>query len=265
MKYESRFGKALTDKDPPSRDRAPPNVNWRHYPVRSSDRSGLRSFVKGTAHLLWSSPGLSGGAEPHIAYYVLFPPGVNTCFLLTEHGQSQGCAGREFCAYHTFVRSGTETDGFEVFAVEPYNVGFKPCDSGQHPNGISDGALSGSLVHEYAEMLTDPYLSNWQNQNGSGAEEVADICADGAWASGNKAFSEQMKFGTPLGTAPNGALYNQVVNGHQYYYQQMWSNETGECEQRRGLAPVISKLSLRKGPAAGGTQVTFTGLNFKGA
>jgi hypothetical protein len=102
---------------------------------------------------------------------------------------------------------------------EPYNVGFKPCDSGQHPNGISDGALSGSLVHEYAELLTDPYLLNWQNQNGTGAEEVADICGDGRWASGNEAFAEQMKFGTPLGTASNGALYNQVVNGHQYYYQ----------------------------------------------
>ncbi len=73
-----------------------------------------------------------------------------------------------------------------------------------------------------------------------------------------------MKFGTPLGTAPDGALYNQVVNGHQYYYQQMWSNETGQCEQRRGLAPVLGKLSLKKGPAAGGTQVTITGLNFKG-
>jgi hypothetical protein len=73
-----------------------------------------------------------------------------------------------------------------------------------------------------------------------------------------------MKFGTPLGTAPDGALYNQVVNGHQYYYQQMWSNETGKCEQRRGLAPVIGKLSPRTGTAAGGTQVTITGLNFKG-
>jgi hypothetical protein len=78
-------------------------------------------------------------------------------------------------------------------------------------------------------------------------------------------FSEQMKFGTPLGAAPNGALYNQVVNGHlYYYYQQMRSNETGECEQRRGLAPVISKLSLRNGPAAGGMQVTIAGVNFKG-
>jgi hypothetical protein len=262
VKNESRFGKALTDKDPypataPGEcELAAPCVGLAQIEAE------LQSFVKAHGLPAEFPAGASGGEEPSIAYYMLLPPGVNTCFL--ELGSSQGCAGREFCAYHTYVHSGTETEGFEVFAVEPYNVGFKSCDSGQHPNGISDGALSGSLVHEYAEMITDPYLVNWQNQNGSGAEEVADICADGAWASGNEAFSEQMKFGTALGTASNGALYNQVVNGHLYYYQQMWSNETGECEQRRALAPVISNLSLRKGPAAGGAQVTITGVNFKG-
>jgi hypothetical protein len=46
--------------------------------------------------------------------------------------------------------------------------------------------------------------------------------------------------------------------------QQAWSNETGEREQRNGLAPVLSKLSVKKGPTAGVTQVTITGLNFKG-
>ena len=263
VNYESRFGKALTDKDP--------------YPATTAGEcelaapcvglgqieSELRGFVKAHGLPAEFPAGSGAGAEPRIAYYVLLPPGVNTCFV-ENGGESQGCAGREFCAYHTYVRSGTETEGFEVFAVEPYNVGFKSCDSGQHPNGASDGALSGSMVHEHAEMITDPYLVNWQNQNGFGSEEVADICSSGSWASGNQAFAEQMKFGAPLGTAPNGALYNQVVNGHQYYYQQMWSNETGECALRRGLAPLVNKLSVKKGPAAGGTQVTINGLNFKG-
>jgi hypothetical protein len=261
VKYQSHFGKALIDRDPypataPSEcELAAPCVGLGQIETE------LQSFVNAHGLPAEFPAGHAAGAEPHIAYYVLLPPGVNTC---APEFESQLCAGREFCAYHTFAKSGTETEGFEIFAVEPYNVGFGPCDSGQHPNGISDGALSGSLVHEYAEMVTDPYLVNWLNRNGSGAEEVADICSSGNWAGGNEAFAEQMKFGTPLGTASNGALYNQVVNGHQYYYQQMWSNETGECEQRRGLAPVISKLSLRRGPAAGGTQVTITGLNFKG-
>jgi hypothetical protein len=221
----------------------------------------LQSVVKAHGLPPEFPAGPGAGAEPHIVYNVLLAPGVNTCFRVGS--SSQYCAAREFCAYHTYVQSGTETEGFEVFAVQPYVNGIKGCDSGQHPNGPSDGALDGGLVHEYAEAITDPYLANWMNPNGAGAEEVADIC-DGYWASGNEAFAEQMKFGTPLGTASNGALYNQVVNGHQYYYQQMWSNETGKCEQRRGLAPVLGRLSVKRGPAAGGTQVTITGLNFKG-
>jgi PKD repeat protein len=38
--------------------------------------------------------------------------------------------------------------------------------------------------------------------------------------------------GTPLGTAPNGAKYNQVINGHFYWFQEEWSNQTHSCLQR---------------------------------
>jgi hypothetical protein len=33
------------------------------------------------------------------------------------------------------------------------------------------------------------------------------------------------QMGTPLGTAANGAKYNQVINGHFYWYQEEWSNQ----------------------------------------
>ena len=33
----------------------------------------------------------------------------------------------------------------------------------------------------------------------------------------------------PLGTASNGAKYNQVINGHFYWYQQEWSNQTNDA------------------------------------
>ena len=49
------------------------------------------------------------------------------------------------------------TRGAPPFAVLPYNVGSAGCDSGQHPNGISDGELDSGMVHEFAEMITDPY------------------------------------------------------------------------------------------------------------
>jgi PKD repeat protein len=40
--------------------------------------------------------------------------------------------------------------------------------------------------------------------------------------------------GSPLGTAPNGAKYNQVINGHFYWYQEEWSNQGRTCLQRLG-------------------------------
>ena len=46
--------------------------------------------------------------------------------------------------------------------------------------------------------------------------EVADKC-------------ENPENGTPLGFAADGSPYNQVINGHQYLIQAMWSNA------RRGL------------------------------
>ncbi len=42
--------------------------------------------------------------------------------------------------------------------------------------------------------------------------------------------------GKPLGKAPNGEPYNQVINGHFYWYQQEWSNQGNQCLQRLTFA-----------------------------
>src|SRR5205807_9169180 len=41
--------------------------------------------------------------------------------------------------------------------------------------------------------------------------------------------------GTPLETH-NGAKYNQVINGHFYWYQEEWSNQGHICLQRYTLS-----------------------------
>lgn len=51
------------------------------------------------------------------------------------------------------------------------------------------------------------------------------------------------------------------IGGHDYYLQQLYSNEAGGCRQRRALPPSVTKLSLSSGPLAGGTKVKLTGLN----
>ena len=50
--------------------------------------------------------------------------------------------------------------------------------------------------------------------------EVGDKCETGPQA------------GTPLGFAANGSPYNQVIAGHEYLLQTMWSNADSGCRQR---------------------------------
>jgi hypothetical protein len=129
------------------------------------------------------------------------------------------------------------------------------CDDGEHPNNQpSDGALQGGLSHEHNESITDPELNAWFASSGA---ENGDKC---------RTFNESTELGTPLGTAPDGSRYNQVVNSGLYWYQQEWSNEGLVCLQRlAATAPTVTKLTPKTGPVNGGTAVTITGTGFQGA
>ena len=70
------------------------------------------------------------------------------------------------------------------------------------------------------------------------------------------------EFGEPLGKAPDGANYNQLINGDQYWYQQVWSNGAGECEQRAAGRPTVTKVAPKSGHASGGAVVHITGASF---
>ena len=62
--------------------------------------------------------------------------------------------------------------------------------------------------------------------------------------------------GTQLGTAPDGSPYNQVINGHEYWYQEEWSNQTAQCLQNlafSGAEPTAAFSST----GAGGTTENF--------
>ena len=123
-------------------------------------------------------------------------------------------------------------------------------------NSPSDAALLGGLSHEHNESTTDPELNAWYASNG---EENGDKC---------RTFNDASEYGTPLGKAPDGSRYNQLINGDEYWYQQEWSNEGSTCLQRLGsvsATPVVTKLAPKTGLAAGGTTVTITGSGLTGA
>jgi hypothetical protein len=124
------------------------------------------------------------------------------------------------------------------------------CDDGKHPNGPSDGALEGGLSHEHNESISDP-VPNDAWTDGAGPDntkttlhgfEMADLC--------------DSSNGTPLGTAPDGSPYNQVINGHFYWYQEEWSNAGQACLQRLGTVTRPSvKFTVK--PVGSGNTLSF--------
>ena len=237
--YESHFAGAIIDTHPY------PKSGCNAAAICLTDeqiQAEIKSWV--TSHAL--PQGLTH------EYFLLTPPGVESCFTSAGSECSAGSTAPAFCAYHGAISA---TGGSIIYANDPYVVGVSGCDSAEHPNGPSDAALLGGLSHEHNESITDPELNAWYGSTGA---ENGDKC---------RTFEEASEYGVALGTAPDGSRYNQLINGREYFYQQEWSNEGSTCLQRLGTAvrvPAIKKLAPRTGPAAGGTVVTITGSGFTG-
>jgi hypothetical protein len=89
---------------------------------------------------------------------------------------------------------------------------------GSDPEGNPDAeATIDTMAHETVEAITDPEGTGWLDSDGF---EVADKCETGP------------QVGNPLGYAADGSPYNQLINGHEYLIQEMWSNDDGGCIQR---------------------------------
>lgn len=237
--YSSHFGGALADSNPY------PASGCAAAPICLTDeqlRAELTRYV--AEHKL--------PADLSHEYFLLTPATVESCFEALGRKCSVGASHATFCSYHGHI---PVVGGVIIYANDPF-INETGCDPGeQHPNNnASDATIGGGLAHEHSESVTDPELNAWYDARGN---EVADKCATG---------KESSEFGQALGLAPDGAKYNQLLNGDLYYYPQEWSNEAGTCLQRNSPpAPTITRLSPKKGPGAGGTTVTITGKGFTGA
>jgi hypothetical protein len=233
--YSSHFGGALIDEDP--------------YPANGCVVSTI--CFTGTQLEEEIAKYVKAHGLPHDLaheYFLLTPPGVEDC---AEEATRECSAGTgeifgAYCAYHGDI---PVTGGAIIYSNDPFVTGVAGCDTGQHPNNKpSDGALQGGLSHEHNESLTDPEINAWYGPEGA---ENGDKC---------RTFEEASEYGTPLGTAPDGSPYNQLINGAEYWYQQEWSNIVTGCQQRLAVAtPTLRKVSPRKGLSAGGTTVNITG------
>ena len=233
--YDSIFGGALIDTD------AYPVNGCSAAPICLTDeqlRAEITKYVE--AHKL--------PMDLQHEYFLLTPPGVESCLEAVGHSCSDGTKHAAYCSYHSYI---SVAKTVIVYANDPYVDGTN-CDYGEeHPNGnASDATIGGGLAHEHSESVTDPELNAWYD---SKRQEVGDKC---------RTFKEATEFGEPLGKAPDGSNYNQVLDGDLYWYQQEWSNETGACEQRLAQPPSVTKVTPKTGTTSGGTTVTITGTNF---
>ncbi|HEX4188191.1 MAG TPA: IPT/TIG domain-containing protein [Solirubrobacteraceae bacterium] len=226
-RYDSHFGGALIDTTPyPTNGCARAAICLTDAQLRAE----LRSFVE--AH------GLPRDLTHE--YFLLTPPGVEDCFEKAGGVCSAGSERPVYCAYHGNI---PVAEGQIIYSNDPYVTGILGCDDGNHPNGTSsDGALQGGLSHEHNESITDPEPNNAWTDFGGIEGEIGDKCSESD--------------GTELGTASNGASYNQLVDGHFYWYQEEWSNQTHRCLQRlafKGEEPTATFTSS----AGAGDEMSF--------
>ena len=90
------------------------------------------------------------------------------------------------------------------------------------------------MAHEAVEAITDPLGTGWMDPNGF---ETADKCENGP------------QQGAPMGYAADGAPYNQLIDGHPYLLQDIWSNSRSGCVQSSSTVasvPALHTVRLRQ-------------------
>ena len=198
IQYKSTFGGYLVDTTP-----YPANgCTDKATSICLSDGQLQQEIAADLSASGWSGSIPTGGESQEV--FIFTPKGVGSC-------AGSSCAYTNFCAYHSWMGSGTSAT---LYANQPYanqNYSIYTCNSGQWPNGNSADATLNVVSHEHNETITDQQGNAWYDSSGN---EDGDKCA---W-----------NFGSALG-GTSGAEYNQVINKHDYYLQQEWSNKSSAC------------------------------------
>ncbi len=159
-------------------------------------------------------------------YFVLLPPDVDECITIGS------CGTTAFAGYHSAFSLG---HGLTVYSAIPDpQIEFTP-PPGSDPEGNAEAEETiDTVAHETVEAITDPVGTGWMDPNGL---ETADKCENGP------------QQGAPLGYASDGSPYNQVIDGHQYLIQDIWSNARSGCVQSSTTVasiPALHTVNLRQ-------------------
>jgi hypothetical protein len=148
----------------------------------------------------------AGGRGLSNLWIILLPPNVDTCTQIAV------CATNEYAGYHSEFSLG---HGSTIDVVIPDPLVEQTPAPGSDPSGNPEAESTiDTIAHEVIEAITDPLGTAWMDPDGF---EVADKCETGP------------QVGTPLGYAPDGSPYNQLIDGHEYLIQDVWSNAAAGC------------------------------------
>jgi hypothetical protein len=170
--------------------------------------------------------------------FLFTPQGVASCKAanaLSKGGCYNPLQYNGYCAFHSFIGSG---DGALVYANMPYNA-MQGCTSGESPNNNPADAVLNNAAHEHNESMTDPLGTGWYDSAG---REIGDKC--------------HLKFGKALGSTSSGQ-YNQVINGHSYWLQTIWSNRAHACVQRNTYPQPSASFTFSPTQPKRGKKVVF--------
>lgn len=194
-------------------------------------------------------------------YFVITPANVNVC-------QSGGtsCADNAFCAYHSSYVDAGNNVLYSAVPFFPFNSASNPTKGCQTdglpeyqspalgPNNQGDNILD-DMSHELSEALTDPLGTAWWNSS-SGGNEIGDNCATQGPNNPTGGTSMNAYLPTLGGTEAAGTLYDQLINGDQYYTQTEWSNGTVGCQATATAGAGLPQPAFSFAPVAGvGTKV----------
>ncbi len=163
------------------------------------------------------------GRGLHDLWLIFLPANVDECI------SPGSCGTSAFAGYHSLFDLGRGETIYAV-VVDPIIEGVTP--SGMDPQGNPDAESAIDVAaHETVEAATDPEGTGWMDPDGY---EVGDKC--------------ESDDGAPLGYASDGSPYNQLIDGHAYLIQTMWSNAASGCVQQAptGPAPSLATVDLRQ-------------------
>ena len=219
----------------------------------------LSSFIAAT-------PALQNQTGLQYHYLMEFPAGV-------ELAQASGAkSNAAFCGYHgNYTSAVTNATGPVIYSVMPYPG--SGCTGSQWPQYYAAGASAttgtyiadsevSTLSHEINEAMTDPGTNgtySWYDSATTG-NEIGDECA---WIFG----APQGSVNTSTPALAQQSEYNQVINGHDYWTQENFSNatfaafKTGQGCVQKAYAPAGSAFPTTAAPDLGTGQLQASPLD----